>query len=303
MTQRSVTVRVPATTANLGPGFDCLGLALDLWNEARFSVEGTGLRVTSDGEASGRVPQDEGNLVAQAALRVFREVDMPFPAGVRIDCGVRIPLASGLGSSSAAIVAGVLGANELLGRPLTRDRLLGLAAEIEGHPDNVAAALLGGLVIVVRKGARLLTKRILVPEVHVAVAVPQLDFSTQAARAGLPTEVLLSDAVYNLGRTPLVVEALRTGDFELLGEVMDDRLHQASRLKLIPGGRAAWLAALKAGAAAVAVSGSGPSLVAFVSLATDALAVAGAMTAAFTAEGVPARALGLATSAQGALVQ
>lgn len=297
-----VTVRVPATTANLGPGFDCLGLALDLWNEASFSLSGGGVRVTVAGEAAGRVPQDDTNLVAQAALRVYREAGRPRPPGLRIDCDVQVPLASGLGSSSSAIVAGLLGANELLGSPLGRDRLLALAAEMEGHPDNVAAALLGGLVIVVRKGERLLTKRIMVPEVHVALAVPSLDFSTRAARAGLPTEVPLRDAVYNLGRAPLVVEALRTGDFELLGEVMDDRLHQASRLKLIPGGRAAWLAAQRAGAAAVAVSGSGPSLIAFVSLATDANAVAQVMADAFAAEGVAARALGLAASAQGAVV-
>jgi homoserine kinase len=118
----------------------------------------------------------------------------------------------------------------------------------------------------------------------------------------LPTEVAMTDAVFNLGRTPLVVEALRTGDFELLGQVMDDRLHQANRLKLSPGGRAAWVAAQKAGAAAVAVSGSGPSLVAFVSLATDAGRVAKAMADAFAGEGVAARPLGLAASAAGATV-
>ena len=109
-----------------------------------------------------------------------------------------------------------------------------MAADIEGHPDNVVAALLGGLTIVVRKDERLLTKKILVPEVHVALAVPDLPFSTRTARAGLPTEVAMKDAVFNLGRTPLVVEALRTGDFELLGQVMDDRLHQANRLQADP---------------------------------------------------------------------
>jgi homoserine kinase len=200
------------------------------------------------------------------------------------------------------VVAGLLGANELLGLPFSRDELLEMAADIEGHPDNVAAALLGGLTIVVRKDERLLTKKILVSEVHVALAVPDLPFSTRSAREGLPTQVSMKDAVFNLGRTPLVVEALRTGDFELLGQVMDDRLHQASRLKLIPGGRAAWVAAQKAGAAAVAVSGSGPSLVAFVSLASDAVAVARVMADAFAAEGVKARPLGLAASAVGATV-
>jgi homoserine kinase len=299
---QSCTVRVPATTANLGPGFDCLGLALDLWNEARFALGGEGVVVRVEGEGADCLPTDESNLVAQAALRVYDEVGAARPAGLRIECSVRVPLSSGLGSSSSAAAAGLLGANELLGHPLERERVLELAADLEGHPDNVAAALLGGLTIVVRKGERLLTKKILVPEVHVALAVPDLPFSTRTAREGLPTEVTMKDAVFNLGRIPLVVEALRTGDFELLGQVMDDRLHQANRLKLIPGGRAAWEAAQRSGAAAVAVSGSGPSLVAFVRLATDASVVARAMAEAFAAEGVVARPLGLSVSAAGATV-
>lgn len=301
-TRQSCTVRVPATTANLGPGFDCLGLALGLWNEARLTLGDEGIRVKVAGEGADTLPRDAENLVAQAALRVYAEAGEAPPAGLAIECDVRVPLASGLGSSSSAVVAGLLGANELLGHPFSRDALLVMAADIEGHPDNVAAALLGGLTIVVRKDERLLTKKILVSEVHVALAVPDLPFSTRSARAGLPTQVSMKDAVFNLGRTPLVVEALRTGDFELLGQVMDDRLHQANRLKLIPGGRAAWVAAQKAGAAAVAVSGSGPSLVAFVSLASDATTVAAAMADAFAAEGVKARPLGLAASAVGATV-
>jgi len=299
---RTCVVRAPATTANLGPGFDCLGLALDLWNEARFSLEGEGVAVSVDGEGAGSLPADGANLVARAALRVYDEAGAPRPRGLRIACVVRVPLSSGLGSSSSAIVAGLLGGNELLGRPLGRDRLLELAATLEGHPDNVAAALLGGLTIVVQKDERLLTRRILVPEVHVALAVPELPFSTSAARAGLPTEVRMQDAIYNMGRIPLVVEALRTGDFDLLGQVMDDRLHQASRLRLIPGARTAWEAAQRSGAAAVAVSGSGPSLIAFVSLDTEAVAVARAMVEAFAAEGVAARPLGLSASSTGAAV-
>ena len=300
--QASCLVRSPATTANLGPGFDCLGLALDLWNEMRLTLEGEGVVVTVTGEGAERLPRDETNLVAQCALRVWDEAGVERPAGLAIDCCVRVPLASGLGSSSSAAVAGLLGANELLGKPFDRRRLLELAADIEGHPDNVAAALLGGLTIVMQKGDALLTKKILVPEVHVALAVPDLVVSTRSARAGLPEQVTMKDAVFNLQRTPLVVEALRTGDFELLGQVMEDRLHQSNRMQLIQGGREAWVAAQKAGAAAIAVSGSGPSLIAFVSLATDALMVARAMTDAFAAAGVAARPLGLSTSAAGATV-
>jgi len=295
-------VRVPATTANLGPGFDCLGMALDLWNEVRFSLEGEGIEVESRGAGAESLPRDGSNLVARAFLRLCAEAGRPAPSGLRVDCDIRVPTSSGLGSSSTAIAAGLLGANALLGRPFDRDHVLGLAAAMEGHPDNVAAALLGGLTIVVQKHDRLLTKKILVPEVHVALAVPDLPFSTDAARAELPTEVTMADAVFNLQRTPLVVEALRTADLDLLSQVMDDRLHQASRLKRIPGGRAAWHAALSAGAAAVAVSGSGPSLIAFVGLATDATRVARAMTEAFAAEGVTAIPLGLSASSVGATV-
>ena len=295
-------VRVPATTANLGPGFDCLGLALDLWNDVRFTLEGERIEVESHGAGTEVLPRDAGNLVARAYLRLYEEAGRPAPSGLRIECDVRVPTSSGLGSSSTAIAAGLLGANALLGRPFDRDHVLGLAAAMEGHADNVAAALFGGLTIVVQKKDRLLTKKILVPEVHVALAVPDLTFSTDAARADLPTEVTMADAVFNLQRTPLVVEALRTADLELLSQVMDDRLHQASRLKRIPGGRAAWHAAQNAGAAAVAVSGSGPSLIAFVGLATDAPRVARAMAEAFAAVGVTAIPLGLSASSVGATV-
>jgi homoserine kinase len=300
--RRSCRVRVSATTANLGPGFDCLGLALNLWNDLSFGLAGEGFVVTAEGDEAGMLPRDESNLVVRSFLRLCGEAGVAAPAGLRVHCVNRVPLASGLGSSSAAIVGGLLGANALLDRPFDRGRLLELAADIEGHPDNVAAALLGGLTIVVQKGDRLLTKKILVPKVHVALAVPDLAFSTRTARAGLPEQVSMKDAVFNLQRTPLVVEALRTGDYELLSQVMDDRLHQATRLKLIPGGPEAWLAAQRAGAAAVAVSGSGPSLIAFVSLATDASRVAHAMADAFADAGVSARALDLAVSAAGAAV-
>jgi homoserine kinase len=277
-------------------------MALDLWNEVRFSLEGDEVVVSAEGLGAEALPRDGRNLVARAFFRLCEEAGAPAPSGLRIHCDIRVPTSSGLGSSSTAIVAGLLGANALLGRPLERDRILDVAAAMEGHPDNVAAALLGGLTIVVQRQDRLLTKKILVPEVHVALAVPDLPFSTNAARAELPTEVTMADAVFNLQRTPLVVEALRTADLDLLSQVMDDRLHQASRLKRIPGGRTAWHAALNAGAAAVAISGSGPSLIAFAGLGTDATRIARVMAEAFAAEGVTAIPLGLSASAAGATV-
>ena len=295
-------VRVPATTANLGPGFDCLGMALDLWNEVAFSVVGDGVVATAAGPGAEGLPGDADNLVARAFLRLCEEARREAPPGLRIHSELKVPPSSGLGSSAAAVSAGLLAANTLLGHPFERAALLEMAADMEGHPDNVAATILGGLTIVVRRRERLLTKKILVPEVHMALVVPELPFSTKAARAGLPQQVSMQDAVFNLGRTPLVVEALRTGDLELLHDVMEDRLHQAARLKLIPGAPVAWEAAQRAGAAAVAVSGSGPSLIAFVGLGTDALRVARAMSEAFAGEGVGARPLGLRASASGATV-
>ena len=138
------TVGVPATTANLGPGFDCLGLTLDLWNEATFALGArAGVTVTIEGEGAERLPRSAENLVVRAFVRLCDEVGAPPPSGLDVACRVGVPLASGLGSSASAVVAGLLGANELLGRPAPPETVLRLATELEGHPDNVAAALHG----------------------------------------------------------------------------------------------------------------------------------------------------------------
>jgi len=301
-TYDTIVVRVPATTANLGPGFDCLGLTLDLWNEAVFTVAGEDVVVTVSGEGADRLPHDADNLVVRAHTRLCAQAGATAPAGLRVDCRVGVPLASGLGSSASAVVAGLLAANALLGEAVDAATVLRLATELEGHPDNVAAALRGGLVVVVRSGDELLTERVETPPVDVALAVPALEYSTAATRAELPTYVALEDAVYNMGRATLVVEALRRGDLELLGKAMEDRLHQARRLERVPGGREAMGAAREAGAAAVAVSGSGPSLIAFVAEAARSGAVAEAMVGALGRAGVASRPLTLRTTASAATV-
>ncbi len=298
----AVRVVAPATTANLGPGFDCLGLTLDLWNAATFTLGGEGVEVHIVGEGSDVLPRDAGNLMVRAFRRLHDEVGAPVPDGLRIDCDVAVPLASGLGSSASATVAGLLAANEFLGRPVGAGTILALATEVEGHPDNVAAALDGGLVVVVNGEDGLLTERIEVRPIEVALAVSQLDYTTTASRAELPTYVALADAVYNMGRAALVVEALRRGDLELLGKAMDDRLHQALRLEHMPGGMAAMAAAREAGAAAVAVSGSGPSLIAFPAPGAAVHDVAAAMVAALARVGVSARPFTLATTDRAAEV-
>ncbi len=298
--KRCVRVRVPATTANLGPGFDCLGLALNLWNEAEFVLEGEGLHLSCTGEGR-NIPLDNRNLVLQGLRFFCDEKGLPFPRGLTIKCHNNVPVGSGLGSSAAAALIGLLGGAALLAEPLDLHEALAFSARMEGHADNVAAALYGGLTLVAAGKGGWLVRRIAIPERQVAVVLPAVSLSTHAARAALPAEVTMKDATFNLGRALLVVEALRDGDLSLLREAMDDRLHLPYRLPLIPGGQHALDAAYDAGADAVTISGAGPSLIAFAD--QDSAAAAAAITAAFTAAGVTSRSFLLQTSQQGATVE
>jgi len=294
-----VQVRVPATTANLGPGFDCLGLALELYNLVEMTTSKGGLQLEIQGEGAARLPRDESNLVYRAAQRLFHEVGKT-PGDLTIRLTNAIPLMSGLGSSSAAIVGGVLAANALLNDPLSQDAMLALAVEMEGHPDNVTPALLGGLTVVVNDPAGPIYRCLRVPPMRVVLAMPALEVPTTEARAALPEQVPLADAVYNIGRTALVVQALTDGDFDLLARAMDDRVHQPYRAHLVPGLLDVFAAAREAGAAGVALSGAGPSVVAF---ARDGHAtVAEAMREAFARHGLTARTQIVSVSQQGAQV-
>lgn len=294
-----VKVSVPATTANLGPGFDCLGLALGLHNTVELETIGRGLRITIDGEGARLIPTDASNLVYRAVHALFQHVGEPLPA-LYIHLDNAIPVMSGLGSSSAAVVGGLVAANALLGEPLAADDLLGLAIEIEGHPDNATPALLGGLVVVVAAGGMPVYRRIETPPLEVVVAVPAFQLATIEARAALPEQVPLADAVFNLGRTALVVHSLSRADYDLLAAAMDDRLHQPYRTRLIPGLTDVFRAARQAGAAGVALSGAGPSVVAFAPAQHDAIAEA--MRLAFAHHGLDARAMVLETTTAGAHV-
>lgn len=296
-----VRVRVPATTANLGPGFDAVGMVLSLWNEAVFvQTESPRISIQVHGEGKGDLPTDERNLILGSALQLYALVGEK-PAGLQVYCLNRIPLASGLGSSSAAMLTGLLGANGLLGEPLSPEELLTLAVRNEGHPDNVAPAMLGGLVAAVIKGEKVIFRKLRVKPLAVTVVLPDFPFPTRVARAVLPSRIPRQDAVYNLSRVPLVLQALAEGDMNLLGEVMEDALHQPYRLPLIPGAEAAMEAARRAGAAAVALSGAGPSLIAFSPFPQPA--IGHAMQQAFQQAGLPARVFHLRVSQQGATVQ
>jgi len=255
-----IKIRVPATSANLGPGFDCLGLALNIWNEVSFEpAEKLIYHVT--GEGAEKLNKGTKNLLTKAFGNLYQVCGKPVQI-VKIYAHNEILMSSGLGSSAAAIVAGLFGANEMLGQPMSPNELLKLATEMEGHPDNVAPALLGGLVVSVMDQEEIFTKRYEVPELTVVIVKPILDWPTRTARAVLPKSVSRADAIHNIGRTALVVDALRNGDLDLLQKVMDDRIHQPYRLKHISGGMTAYKTAKRFGAAAL--SGAGPSIINFV---------------------------------------
>ena len=256
-----IKIRVPATSANLGPGFDCLALALDIWNEISFEdADETTYRVT--GEGAEKLNHRPKNLLTESLKRVYEICGKPLK-GINIQAHNNILHSSGLGSSAAAIVAGIYGANEMLGKPMDTNALLKLAAEIEGHPDNVAAALLGSLVVSATTENEIITRRYEVPSITIVIVKPDVRWQTHTARSVLPKSVSRADAIFNIGRTALVIDALRNGDLDLLQKVMADRIHQSYRLKHIPAGIAAYKTARQFGAAAL--SGAGPSIICFVS--------------------------------------
>lgn len=260
MPLKHVQVRVPATTANLGPGFDCLALALDLWNTAEFSIGGDCMRVKVTGEGEGKLPEDQENLVMRSFLYFYETQGLVPPTGLQVVCHNDIPVNSGLGSSAAAALAGLLGANVLSGMQHSTAQLLTLATKIEGHPDNSAAALFGGLVVVITDNEIPVVRRFDPYPWNLALILPEIHLPTPVTRAALPKEVSLKETVYNLGRVALVVEALRTGDADLLEKSMSDRLHEPYRLPLIPGAAEALQAARRSGARAAVISGAGPGL-------------------------------------------
>ncbi|MEE9203187.1 MAG: homoserine kinase [Dehalococcoidia bacterium] len=261
MIQQRVAVQVPATTANLGPGFDCLGLALDIFN--RVSVElAPALAIEVSGEGQGAIPTGEDNLVYRGVAEVFHRTGHPQP-GLRLTCHNEIPLARGLGSSAAAVAGGLVAANLLLGEPLSREELLVLGAAIEGHPDNLAPALFGGCQVVVAEGEGFLHAPVPLPAGLMAVLfIPHVEVSTVEARGVLPAQVPLADAVYNLGRAALLVAALGGGELSLISVATGDRLHQPYRERLFPAVVPIMSAATGAGALGSFLSGAGPTVLA-----------------------------------------
>lgn len=280
-----ITVRSPATSANLGPGFDSLGLALGLWDEYTARPIGEReIRVHSRGEGAAELPRDRTHLVARAVLAGLATAGISSVPGLAIDCLNRIPHRRGLGSSSAAIVGGLRLAHELLGgdSPLADpDRLVAEAAAIEGHPDNVAAAALGGFTIAwTDEGVGRAVSLSPHPSLRAVVFIPAHEASTETVRGLLPGHVPMADAVFNLGRSALVVQALTT-DPALLLSATADRLHQGYRRDAYPQSLAL-VEQLRADGIPAAISGAGPTVIALTDDAALAARLATQQFAGFT---------------------
>ena len=257
---KSVEVKVPATAANLGPGFDCLGVALDLWATVRLTSGHP--QITIEGEGAEELPKGPDNLVSRAISRFFQETSEATP-DLNLYCRNSIPLGRGLGSSAAAVVGGLFAANVLMDSPCTLNELLKLAVTIEGHPDNVAPALLGGCQIVAVDNDDVVTIPLpLAGDLRAVLFIPEQTIPTDRARSILPSKLPIKDVVFNLSRTALLVNALGTGNYEQLRIATQDRLHQPYRHELFPASRLFFRAALEAGALGVFLSGAGPTILA-----------------------------------------
>ncbi|MCX5930723.1 MAG: homoserine kinase [Cyanobacteria bacterium] len=299
---QGVQVDVPATTANLGPGFDCLGAALELNNRFELrAIEGDGERfdLLIEGSEGAHLRGGPDNLVYRSAQRVWKEAGQQ-PVALEARVRLAVPPARGLGSSATAIVAGLIGANALVGEPLSKEKLLELAIDIEGHPDNVVPSLLGGLCMTARAASH--RWRVVRCEwqesVKAVVVIPAIRLSTSEARRVMPKVIPISDAVVNLGSLTLLLQGLRTGNGDLIADGMHDRLHEPYRWGLIQGGRQVRQAALDAGAWGCVISGAGPSLLALAPRST-AETVSRAMVRTWESEGVASRASVLALQQEG----
>ena len=261
--RQKVHVRVPASTANLGPGFDALGMALGLYNEIEVELTASGLTLTVEGEGAEKL-QSLGwrNLVARSVAETLQRLGIRVN-GVRIQMLNRIPLSRGLGSSSAAAMGGVAAAVALAEATLPPEEMLDLALPFEGHPDNITPALLGGLTVSTVVEGRVRCVKLPVPMGLKAVAViPDFHLSTAKARKALPDTVPRADAVFNVGRVALFLAAMQAGRLNLLCEATRDRLHQPYRAPLVPGMEEVLKEGERAGALACFLSGAGPTLLA-----------------------------------------
>ena len=307
MDANRVVVRVPGTSANCGPGFDCLGLAATIYNDLDLTLlEDETLTIEANGDGAETIPTDDKNIVWRAARMIIERSGNgeKFKGGV-LRMENRVPMSRGLGSSAAAIVAGLFAANEILGKPFNRNDILKFATEIEGHPDNVAPAIFGCFTVSTVDYRGQVQTFAFLPKIKLKliVAVPDFPLSTRIARQVLPKSVPLKDAVFNVGRASMLIAALINGKEKFLAGAFDDALHQPYRTKLVPGMQEVFSAGKKAGALGVCLSGAGPCVIAF-SAADKHLEnnIAVEMVQAFKRNEVQAGALILDLDTRGAVV-
>ena len=241
-----ISVKVPATTANLGPGFDCLGMALPIYNTITIEetvLPGRGIEINVLAEESvgeefslEHIPMDENSIIYKAVELLYNSIGQS-PSELKINIHSQIPIARGLGSSASVIVGGLIAANKLLGNPADEAALLSIATEVEGHPDNITPAIVGGLVISAKEddGSIVYRKLDWPEEWVITVCIPEYELATDISRSVLPEEVPMKDAVYNAQRMAMFVEAIHTKDAELMKLALKDKLHQPYRMKLVPG--------------------------------------------------------------------
>ncbi len=260
-----VRVKVPATSANMGSGFDCMGIALSIRNVVEMDFSD---RIDITNKSGLDLPADETNLIYRCAKHVFDIAGVPMP-GLKIVEECNIPMTRGLGSSSACTVAGIVGANALLGEPLDEEAIINLAAIIEGHPDNSTPAIRGGFVAAMLENGRVWQVRVPISgRLRFCAFVPDFELRTEKARAALPKEVTMRDAVFNLSRAALLAGSLVAGELHNIGVATEDRLHQPYRFDMIPGGREVAARARELGALGSFISGAGPTIMAVVDRAS-----------------------------------
>ena len=268
MNKKLVTFKIPATSANIGSGFDSVGLALDLYNEIHIYSNENSKKIEFEisGEGENEISKDD-NMILDAMKLVYKRLKAKPDKGYIIKCVNRIPLSRGLGSSSAAIIGGLLSANYILGNKLSiEDDILNMSVQLEGHPDNVSPAILGGIISgVVRKNEDFKYVKINPPKnLKAIVAIPNFHLSTEIARNALPKEISFKDAIFNISRAALLTSALSSNRLDLLEVATDDKLHQDYRAKFIPGLKDLFKQAKDSGAYSVTISGAGSSILALI---------------------------------------
>ncbi len=256
-----IRIQIPATSANLGSGFDSLGIALTMYNQVWMEVSDETL-ITSKDDI--KVPTDKSNLIYWSAEHLYKVCGKQFP-GLTIIQENNIPMTRGLGSSSACIVAGLVGANRFLGNPLTKKDLVNLASEIEGHPDNTTPALMGGLVTSAIDGGKVYSVSVPVAEnIRFGVFIPPFELSTEYARGVLPETYTKEQAVFNLSRSSLMTSSLFSGSLENLRVAVQDQLHQPYRKSLIKGYDTVFRTSYELGSYGTYISGAGPTIIAII---------------------------------------